>query len=206
MSCALCIERPPTHTRLAGAVAQYVVDGESIARKTAFLKKAALSGRSAIYAPRLAAAPGVVRAVPAALPPRLFPDEAVHLLVEVRPPCLGWLSWLFFSFPTLLLLCTLLYTSWSRCALLPCARVRFASVWSARRGPKPSYRVYRRCVAAERTRGKPVHHRGALPQVDAAAPPGKLELQGKRGDGSRWALAVPLTGAQATQVRRVRRA
>lgn len=66
-----------------GGVAQYVVDGESIVRKTAFLSKASLSGTSAIYVPRLVTGKGITRAVPHVLPPRLFPSEPLHVLVEL---------------------------------------------------------------------------------------------------------------------------
>lgn len=67
----------------SGGVAQYVVDGESIARKAGFLKKAALSGAGCVVRPRVVVRGALVRAAPHVLPPRLFPGEPLHVLLEL---------------------------------------------------------------------------------------------------------------------------
>eukprot|EP00197_Chlamydomonas_leiostraca_P001252 CAMPEP_0202885282 /NCGR_PEP_ID=MMETSP1391-20130828/41582_1 /ASSEMBLY_ACC=CAM_ASM_000867 /TAXON_ID=1034604 /ORGANISM="Chlamydomonas leiostraca, Strain SAG 11-49" /LENGTH=1167 /DNA_ID=CAMNT_0049568525 /DNA_START=90 /DNA_END=3594 /DNA_ORIENTATION=- len=68
----------------SGGCAQYVADGESITRKAGFLKKAALAGAGGcITRPRLVARGAMVRAAPHVLPPRLFPGEPLHMLVEI---------------------------------------------------------------------------------------------------------------------------
>jgi hypothetical protein len=67
-----------------GGVAQFVVEGESIARKVGLLKKAALAGQDAVSGLRLSASGGVLlRTAPHALPPRLFPGEPFHVLAHL---------------------------------------------------------------------------------------------------------------------------
>lgn len=68
-------------SRTGGAV-QYVTESADIVKKCGFLKKCALSA-DALTRPRLVARSCLLRLAPAALPPRIFGGEPVHVLAEV---------------------------------------------------------------------------------------------------------------------------
>lgn len=65
-----------------GGVVQYVVASSEITNKCGFLKKCALSGE-VLTQPRLAPRACLLRMAPAALPPRIFAGEPLHVLFEV---------------------------------------------------------------------------------------------------------------------------
>lgn len=67
-----------------GGVAQFVVDGEAISRKAGLLKRCALAPDGAcLTMPRLVSRSCLIKAAPNVLPPRLFADEPLHVLVEL---------------------------------------------------------------------------------------------------------------------------
>eukprot|EP00798_Chlamydomonas_sp_ICE-L_P016553 gene16553-22782_t len=70
----------------SGGVAQFVVDGEPIANKCAYLKRCALAaatGTDCLMNPKLEGKLALLRCAPQVLPPRLFPGEPVPVLIEI---------------------------------------------------------------------------------------------------------------------------
>lgn len=74
----------------SGGVAQFVVDGEPLAKKIGMLKKCALAvggadgGGGCLANPKMVSRACLVRAAPNVLPPRLFPGEPFPVLVEIQ--------------------------------------------------------------------------------------------------------------------------
>mmetsp|Transcript_20822 Transcript_20822/g.45542 ORF Transcript_20822/g.45542 Transcript_20822/m.45542 type:complete len:577 (+) Transcript_20822:96-1826(+) len=68
----------------SGGVAQFVLDDEGIAKKAGYLKRCALAVvGGCLVRPRLVARSAMVRVAPHVLPPRIFPDEPLQVLVEI---------------------------------------------------------------------------------------------------------------------------
>ena len=67
----------------SGGVSQFVVDGEPIGKKAGVLKRCALAGASCLTKPRLLTRSCLIKAAPHVLPPRLFPNEPMHVMFEV---------------------------------------------------------------------------------------------------------------------------
>ena len=69
----------------SGGVAQFVVDGEPLAKKIGMLKKCALAaGSNGCYSnPKLLSRSALIRSAPNVLPPRLFPGQPFSVLAEI---------------------------------------------------------------------------------------------------------------------------
>jgi hypothetical protein len=77
-SLSLCVTRHLVLYDRSGGLAAYVVSDESIAVKTAFLKKAA-TARGGAVRPRLVAHGSLVRPAPQVLPQRMFAGEPLQV-------------------------------------------------------------------------------------------------------------------------------
>jgi len=68
----------------SGGIAQFVVDGEPLAKKIGLLKKCALAAANGCYSnPKLLSRSALIRSAPNVLPPRLFSNEPFSVLAEI---------------------------------------------------------------------------------------------------------------------------